>query len=191
MQVMELCIRNCRWCLNFTHIHCLWKDHSRVCFIEILIFRNWFCSVKRLWCPIHLLFTCRYGGGMSSAKAALESDTRVCVFCHCIHGNILKSFFDWSNYPENVFWFFRCLLLKREGFTRFELIQYLLVSPLLSMYCIACNSAFLNFFCNEIHISTNISRSIAKPCSKSHWIHWHDDWLLFGQCPIAERIAGR
>jgi enoyl-[acyl-carrier-protein] reductase (NADH) len=24
-----------------------------------------------------MFFTCRYGGGMSSAKAALESDTRV------------------------------------------------------------------------------------------------------------------
>ncbi|KAJ0084126.1 hypothetical protein Patl1_29871 [Pistacia atlantica] len=44
----------CLWFINFSYIHCFREDHSRVCLI--------------------------YGGGMSSAKAALESDTRVLAF---------------------------------------------------------------------------------------------------------------
>lgn len=54
-------------------------------------------------------------------------------------------------------------------------------------------SYILGFFfkCFELKIKSILSRSIGKSCRKSYWIHWYDDKLLIGECPIAKRIICR
>lgn len=69
----------CRWICNFSYIHCFREDHSWVCWIcfkahKLVYFDHIFLS------KVLKFLVCRYGGGMSSAKAALESDTRVSFF---------------------------------------------------------------------------------------------------------------
>lgn len=40
-------------------------------------------------------------------------------------------------------------------------------------------------------LSFLIIRSTKKPCCKSHWIHWYDDWLFASQCTSAKRTICR
>lgn len=63
----------CRGCYYILNLHSFWEDNSWVNTLSMFI-------TSKLW--VLLLMFCfycfsRYGGGMSSAKAALESDTRV------------------------------------------------------------------------------------------------------------------
>lgn len=81
-----------RGCFNFSNIHCLRTDYSGVhlCFPGFL---NWLIILATNYFQglflAFLMFTYRYGGGMSSAKAALESDTQVSF---CFSTNLLDPF---------------------------------------------------------------------------------------------------
>lgn len=67
-----------RWFLNFSYLYCVWEDHSRVHTILPLFLLYCFKILFVARGIIGLKYVIRrYGGGMSSAKAALESDTRV------------------------------------------------------------------------------------------------------------------
>ena len=71
-------------------------------------------------------FPYRYGGGMSSAKAALESDTRV-WYCTVVYLNYLftcTSFFFLTLFPTYQC---RCLLSKLDVKAKSELTPYLQV----------------------------------------------------------------
>lgn len=59
---------------------------------------------------------------MSSAKAALESDTRVSIHFFRVWPYDCTSLCDFGKFV------FRCLLLRQEGNTRLESTLYLLVS---------------------------------------------------------------
>lgn len=78
LQASKIRCSHYRWLFYFSYLHCFWEDHSRVLspFFAYSIFHvpevRTFYRIMEFYYFIH-----RYGGGMSSAKAALESDTRV------------------------------------------------------------------------------------------------------------------
>lgn len=47
------------------------------------------------------------------------------------------------------------------------------------------------YYLNFMFWSIKNARSTEKPCCKSNWIYWYDDWLFISQCTSAKRTFSR